>query len=146
MTNNVRHSGIVHSVEGDCIKVRIVQTSACASCKISGRCSASESKDKIVDVYDSGNVDLNVGDDVWVVASQSTGFFAVLLSSVIPLFVLIVVLAAVLVITGNEAFAALTGLCSLIPYYIIIYMLREKIRTRLSFHIEKTFVRDDKAV
>lgn len=137
MTNNVRHSGIVHGVEDDCIKVRIVQTSACASCKISGRCSASEAKDKIVDVYGSGLDDLNVGDNVWVVASQNTGYFAVLLSSVIPLFVLVIVLAAVIGITGNEVLAALVGLCSLIPYYIIIYMLRERIRVRLSFHIEK---------
>ena len=69
--DTIRHSGIVDSVSGDCIKVRILQTSACASCKVAGYCNASESKEKIVDVFgDASCGQLRVGDRVVVTASR----------------------------------------------------------------------------
>ena len=64
------------------------------------------------------------------------GFLAVLLSSVIPLFLLIAVLASVLAATSSEAWAALASLGALVPYYLILYILKDKIRSRLSFKIE----------
>lgn len=137
MTTEIKHSGIVDEIKGDCVKVRIVQSSACASCKIAGHCNASESKEKIVDVYDRGASRLAVGDSVVVIASQRMGYFAVMLSSVIPLFVLIAVLAIVLAVTGSEVAAAVSSLCSLLPYYLVLYAFRDKIKTRLSFRVER---------
>ena len=46
-------------------------------------------------------------------------------------------LFAVMSLTGNEVNAALASLGSLVPYYFIIYMCRDKIRARLSFRIER---------
>lgn len=51
MKNEIRHLGVVDTVDVGLIKVRITQTSACSSCKMSGNCNASESKEKVVDVY-----------------------------------------------------------------------------------------------
>lgn len=136
MNNRIRHLGVVDNVDSGCIKVRIVQTSACSSCKMSANCNASESKEKIVDIYDDNSRGLKVGDNIIVTASLSTGFWAVVLSSVIPLALLIVVLAAVFFITKNEIYAALFSLGSLLPYYILLYCVRDKIQKRLSFHID----------
>lgn len=136
MNNNIRHWGVVDGVGDGCLKVRILQTSACASCKVSGHCTASESKEKVVDVYDKNLPDLHKGDKVVVVASQRTGFLAVLLSSVIPLFILVSVLVSVLTLSGSEAGAALLSICALLPYYLLLYLFRERIRSRLSFHID----------
>ncbi len=136
MNNSIRHLGVVDHVDNGWIKVRIIQTSACSSCKMSGNCNASESKEKIVDVYDDSTHCLKVGDNVVVTASLRTGFWAVVLSSVIPLIVLIAVLAVVFCVTRNEIYAALCSLCSLLPYYILLYCVRDKIQKRLSFHID----------
>ena len=136
MGADIRHCGVVDDVTDGCVKVRIVQSSACASCKVAGHCNASESKEKIVDVYERDARKFAVGDNVVVVASSRMGMFAVLLSSVIPLFLLVAVLAAVLAATGSEAAAALSSLGALVPYYLILYMLRDKVRSRLSFSIE----------
>lgn len=140
MKNRIKHLGIVDQVCNGKIKVRIVQTSACSSCKMSGNCNASESKEKVVDVYDNNMYGLKKGDRVIVIASQRTGLFAVLLSSVIPLFILVAVLAVTFVITESEVYSALISLCSLIPYYFILYCVREKIRVKLSFHVEPSGV------
>ena len=136
MAEKISHTGIVDSVDSEGVRVRILQTSACASCKVSGYCNASESKEKIVDVYERDARKFAVGDNVVVVASSRMGMFAVLLSSVIPLFVLVVVLVAVYAATNSEGRAAVASLCALIPYYLILYLCRERIRARLSFRIE----------
>ena len=51
MSTKISHSGIVESIEDGCVKVRIVQTSACAACKVAGYCNAADSKEKSVDVF-----------------------------------------------------------------------------------------------
>ena len=51
MADVIKHDGVVDSIEGNCIHVRIVQASACAACGAKSLCSAAESKEKIVDVY-----------------------------------------------------------------------------------------------
>lgn len=137
MTDNIKHLGIVHDILDDCIKVQIVQISACASCSMSGHCNSSENKEKIIDVYGKSWGDLKIGEEVFVIASQKTGFFAVLLSSVIPLLLLVSVLFLVIDVTNSEAISALVSLGSLLPYYLIIYMMRNKIRGKLTFSIER---------
>lgn len=138
--SNIKHLGVVDEIERGHAKVKIVQGSACASCKVASRCGMSEQKEKIVDVFGNIPDGLNVGDSVFVVASQRMGYLAVLVSSVIPLFLLVIVLLVVIYLTGNDLLSALTSLCSLIPYYLIVYMLRDKLRVRLSFKMERSGV------
>ncbi|MDO4159892.1 MAG: SoxR reducing system RseC family protein [Prevotellaceae bacterium] len=136
MNGKIKHQGIIDNIEDGCVKVRIIQTSACASCKVSGHCNASESKEKTVDVYNADTSCLHKGDNVIVVASDRTGFWAVMLSAVIPLILLVSVLLILVAFTGRETIAALIAMGSLIPYYFVIYLLRDKINTRFAFYIE----------
>lgn len=137
MNTTIRHSGVVEFIEDDCVKVRIVHVSACASCKVAGHCHASDKKDKIVDVYGVDTSGLCVGDKVMVVASDTTGWFAVLLSFIIPFIILVVVLFTVITVSGNELVAALSSLLSLVPYFMLLYLFKEKIRNKISFTIGK---------
>ena len=47
MSDKINHSGVVETVDGEHLRVRILQTSACSACKVAGHCSAAESKEKI---------------------------------------------------------------------------------------------------
>lgn len=131
----IRHHGVVDEVGDNIVKVRIVQTSACASCKVSSHCSASESKEKIVEVFNPQVDGLASGDQVVVTASHGTGFLAVYISFVIPLAIMLVVLG-VIAWHGSETTAALVALCALVPYYFVVYLLRDKLRSRLTFQID----------
>ena len=52
-------------------------------------------------------------------------------------FVLLVVCALLCtMLTGSEAIGALVGIAVLVPYYIVVYLMRNKIGRRLSFAIE----------
>ena len=137
MGAKISHSGIVESISDECVKVRILQTSACAGCKVASHCHASESKEKIVDVLNMSDTSrLKVGDDVMVIASRDVANRSLLLGFGIPLLILVGALLFVLQLTGNEGFAALSGLLALIPYYLIIWLCRKKIQQQLAFSIE----------
>jgi sigma-E factor negative regulatory protein RseC len=136
MRSNISHSGVVESVEDGCVHVRIVQTSACAACKVAGYCNASESKEKVVDVYTADTQRYSVGQAVTVMASRQVAAHALLLGFGLPFLVLVGVLVVVLQMTGNELWAALAGLLSLAPYYLLLYFFRNRLRDKLSFWIE----------
>lgn len=136
MVDNISHSGVVESVEDGCVHVRIVVTSACAACKVAGYCNAAESKEKVVDVYTAKSEAYAVGQAVTVSASRQLATHALLLAFGLPFVILVAVLVGVLLLTGNELWAALGGLLALVPYYGILWLFRQKVRDRLAFQIE----------
>ena len=139
MSTKISHLGIVDSIMEGCVKVRILQTSSCASCKVAGHCNASESKEKIVDVLGDFNnfQTLKVGDSVVVIAFRDVASRALLLGFGVPFLILVVVLVITLRLTTEEGFAALASLLALVPYYLFLYFFRDRIRQRLSFQIEQ---------
>ena len=137
INNKITHEGVVDEIDGDCIRVKIVQTSACASCKVSSHCNASESKEKLIEV--SGVPDASVyhvGDAVVVSASADAAHRAVWIGFGIPLALMMVVLGLVSQLVGDEGICALAALASIIPYYFFVYLMRDRISSRLSFSIE----------
>ena len=132
----ISHSGLIESIAEGCVKVRILQTSACAACKIAGHCNASESKEKIVEVFTDRFAGYSIGQEVVVCASRDVANKALLLGFGVPFLVLVGVLVLVLRVTGDEGVAALSGILALIPYYFVLYLFRSRIREQLSFYIE----------
>lgn len=138
MNNSIRHAGVVESVGDGCVRVRIVQTSACASCKIASHCNASEQKEKVIDVFDTQASKIyDRGDNVVVMISQRVGMNAVMVGFVLPFVILVLTLFITWNITGKESVAALISLCALLPYYFCVYLSRDRLREKLSFTIEK---------
>jgi sigma-E factor negative regulatory protein RseC len=64
------------------------------------------------------------------------GMRAVGIAFGIPFFVLLIALFAGMRLTGSEWQAGLIALAALVPYYLIIYMYREKLGRRFTFTIE----------
>lgn len=137
MSNEISHAGVIESIAEGCVKVRILQTSACASCKVAAHCNASESKVKVVDVCGVANVSsLSVGQSVVVSTSRDVASRALLLGFGLPFLLLVAVLMIVLWITGNEGIAALSAIGSLVPYYLVLWLLRDRISRQVRFEIK----------
>lgn len=136
MSNNIKHAGIIESVENGHVRVRILQASACGACVVSSHCHASRAKEKLIDVYETPTNTRKKGDQVTVVASTKTGARAVALGFGVPFLLLLAVLFTTMGLTGSEPIAALAALASLIPYYIGLYVCKDKISGKLSFWIE----------
>ncbi len=136
MSQKISHSGVVESVLEGCVKVRIVQTSACAACKVASHCNAAESKVKIVDVFCSDTAKYAAGQEVTVWASKDVANKALLLGFGVPFLLLVCVLMIALKLVSDEGIAALIALGSLVPYYFVLWLLRDRIQQQISFHIE----------
>ena len=136
MSNRIRHEGIIDSIEEGCVHVRILQTSACAACKVAGYCNAAEAKEKIVDVFQTDGSAMKVGDTVTVSTTGNIATQALLWAFGFPFILMVAVLVIVLWQTGNEGVAALSGLLTLIPYYGLLFLLRHRMRRKMSFVIE----------
>lgn len=132
----ISHSGIVESVTDGCVKVRILQASACGSCKVAGHCHAAESKEKIVEVCCRDAAAYTSGQKVTVSTTGDVANHALLLGFGVPFLVLVGVLVMVLLLTDNEGLAALSGLVALVPYYGVLYLCRDHIRRQLTFYLE----------
>ncbi|MDL2255166.1 SoxR reducing system RseC family protein [Parabacteroides sp. OttesenSCG-928-G06] len=136
MDKNIRHNGIIERQEGDVFFVRILQQSACAGCHARGMCGASESKEKIIEVTDRTG-QFHVDEEVSITGQTSLGLQAVLLAFAIPVVLVIVAVAIGLQVGWSETGSGLGGLLLLIPYYIILYFMRDKLKRHFVFTLEK---------
>ena len=137
MSSEISHSGVVERVSEGCVTVRILQSSACAACKVSSHCSAAEMKEKLIDVHCMDSAAFQQGQEVTVTASRDVAFRALLFGFGLPLIVLLTVLVMMLSIMGNEAIAALSGLGALGLYYMLLWLMRNRISRSVSFQIEQ---------
>lgn len=138
MRKNISHEGIIERITCDNVYVRIVQSSACSSCKIASACNSSEKKEKIIEIANLHNSKYNTGDKVNVIATESTGMKAVGYAFVIPLVIMLVSVFAVLNNGGSEAIAGISGIIALIPYYILLYFFKGYFKKIIVFYIEQT--------
>ena len=137
MSDIIKHRGRVESIDGSHIIVRIIQTSACSGCSIKSHCNASESKEKLIDVYEVG-ASYQIGEEVVLCGTTSMGMQAVLLAFGIPLLILLLALAISMHLTNDDALiSSLVGLLSIVPYYLVIYFCKDKLKKTFSFTIEK---------
>ncbi|MBS2100353.1 SoxR reducing system RseC family protein [Carboxylicivirga linearis] len=131
----IEHEGFVEEINPQHIKVRIVNESACASCHAKGACTAADLQDKLIDVYQSIS-NLSVGQKVMLLGKKSLAPKAVLLAYVFPLVLILATLITVFYVTNNELLAGILSLAVLIPYFIIIYFMRNRLEQTFSFSIK----------
>ncbi|MGN0304381.1 MAG: SoxR reducing system RseC family protein [Prevotella sp.] len=137
-TNDISHEGTIISIEKENLRVRIIQNSACASCKIAGHCQTSESKEKIIEVTTPDYADFAVGDKVNVTESVGVGAKAVVFGFILPLSLMMAtIISAITAFDTSEGVAALAGIASLIPYYLVLYFLRGYMKNIMGFGIDK---------
>ena len=147
----IKHDGIVIAVNGDgTVRVRIVQTSACAACKAKAMCASAESSEKELTAFtvqEFSGSEIKVGDEVVVMVQQKLGWKAVLLAYILPFVVMLAV-----VVIGNkaiglfgdeamtkngEAIIGTAALCAMGVYYIVLGFFKDKIQKEFSFTARK---------
>ena len=134
----IEHEGIIEKISGDQITVRIVQKSACSACHAKGACMAADSKEKLVNISDSSG-QFYEKEKVIIEGKESMGYSVVLWAFVIPLIILILTLILSLnYFKLSETEAALSSIIALVPYYLILYLFRNKMANTFKFNIKKT--------
>ena len=137
MSESINHNGRIEKIEGDTIFVRIIQQSACSGCHAKGMCSASDQKEKVIEVNDPNSDRFHINEEVTLCGQSSLGLQAVLLAFVLPLIIVVAAIVAGTYLQWDETTSGLTGLLLLVPYYSILYFLREKLKRKFIFTLKK---------
>jgi positive regulator of sigma E activity len=130
----IDHAGIVQRKDDKSVTVRISSASACSGCHAEGSCSLSGKEEKIIEVPGSYNV--KPGDNVTILMKKSMGYAALLLGYILPMITVIVSLIILISMNVNELVAGLTSLLMLLPYYVILFLLRKRINNKFTFLLE----------
>lgn len=134
----VKHCGEVIRIEGDSVFVRMTVNSACSACHAKGVCGVSESTEKIVEVETASAADFNIGESVEVaLLSDSMGAKSVVLAYVVPFLVLTLMLVGSLMMGAGEGVAVLSALGGVAIYYVVLHLLRDKVKNKIKFIIIK---------
>jgi len=132
----IKHHGKIERIEKHRVFVRIEQKTACRDCHAGTVCLASDKKDKVIEVNDlSGSFALQ--EQVIVSVRPSMGLFAAFIAYVVPLLFVIIAIVAGIYASGSEAIGGVIGLSVLIPYYFILYLVRDKLKKRFIFSLSK---------
>ncbi len=131
----IKHNGIIDSILGNSVKVKIISESACAKCHAQGACTMLDIKEKIVEVETEYPEKFKTGDKVVISMENSNGLKAVLWGYGIPFVVLLITMIAVLQSTENELYAGLSSIAALTLYYLILFLFRDSLKTAFRFYI-----------
>ena len=137
MRSKITYKGVVECIENDLVRVRILQSSACAACKVAGHCAASESKGKIIDVSTPDASSYKAGDNVVVSVSEGSAHMALLVGFGLPFVVMMFALFLAMWITSDEIVSALVGLGARMAYYILVWLRRHRIGNGVTVSVEK---------
>ena len=133
MDNKIHHKGIVDHVEGNQIRVKIIQHSACSACHAKSMCAASESKEKWIDIVDPQATDFRIGQHVVIHGKSSMGLLAVFLAFGMPLLLMLAVLIVAKQIGCEDTSAALVALMVLVPWYALLYAKKDVLKNKFVF-------------
>jgi len=136
MSQSIEHSGIVEQIDGDQIKVLIMQQSACSECHAKSLCSVADKKEKIIEVI-SSDPTLKVGDRVIIYGESSIGLQAVLLAFIIPFVLIFLALLIFQHFIENELMAGILAILVLVPYYLILFLSNKRLKNKFQFKIKK---------
>lgn len=136
MEKPIHHDGVIEAVEGRRVQVRIVQTSACAGCKVASHCSTAEAREKLIDIDVPDASRWQVGQQVVVTTESSMAGKALILGFGLPLVLMLVVLTVAMAAGCSEGLTALLMMGSLVPYYLLVWLLRDRIARQISFRLE----------
>ncbi len=136
MTQTITHDAVVKAIERECVRVTIVQASACGGCAARQMCNSAESKEKEVEVHTPDAAMYRVGQQVVLEGRLSDARAAAFWAYGLPLIIMLVALYVTYFLTNDDRSAGAAALATLVVYYSALYLLgRKRLHQRFSFII-----------
>ena len=135
--SQIEHKGTVALVGRNFVRVDIEVMEACGSCASRKACAMGQGTTREIMVYTDEASTYSIGEVVKVSAKQSLGVVAVLLCYVAPLLVLLVTMAVAKLLGCSDGLLAFIGLGSLVLYFAILALMKDKISNKVIFTINK---------
>ncbi len=134
--NEIVHSGKIVEITPDFTTVEIIVDSACSGCHAKSLCGMSEEQEKLISLPTDPYASYAVGDVVKVCTKMSMGLKAVWISYVIPLMILMILILSLSSVIGNEVVRGLVAIGGVGVYYLVIWLLRDRLQDEFLFYIK----------
>ncbi|ALJ05898.1 hypothetical protein APS56_12495 [Pseudalgibacter alginicilyticus] len=134
--NTFVHSGIISKIASNSVVVSLEQNVHCASCRAKAACGISESNTKEIEITNPTD-SFKINENVNVVLKKTMGLKAVFWAYIFPF----ILMFCTLLITSTfleEWVAGLWSIFILIPYYTILYFLKNTFKSAFKMTILKT--------
>ncbi|MBR2771190.1 MAG: SoxR reducing system RseC family protein [Bacteroidales bacterium] len=135
-SNIISHEGVVTKITDEELEIKILSQSACAACHAKSACGMGEQAEKILTVPRPKSKDFALMQRVNVRMAIGQGNKAAVLAYLIPIILLLTVLFVCLGLGLSEGISALLSVVALIPYYIILYLRRDKLKQKFEYLID----------
>ena len=135
-TESISHEGVITKITDDELEIKILAQSACAACHAKSACGMGEQAEKILTVPRPKGKNFTLNQKVNVKMAIGQGNKAAVLAYLIPIVLLLAVLFVCLGLGINDGLAALISIVALVPYYIILYLKRDKLKKQFLYIIE----------
>ena len=132
----VSHEGVITKITDDTLEIQITSMSACAACHAKSACNISDQAEKVLTVPRPEGREFHRFQKVNVVMGVGQGNKAAVLAYLVPIAVLLAALFICLGVGLSEGLSALIGIAALIPYYLILYSQRDKLKKKFDYRIE----------
>ena len=132
---DIAHRGRIVSLTSEFTTVEILSESACGSCHAAALCGMAELQKKVLELPTRHYAAFREGDEVNLVLRRTMGFKAVWLAYVLPLAVLLAVLLGLTALGVGELASGLWALGAVALYYLVLRLLRDRLRNEYSFYI-----------
>jgi len=132
----IEHKGTISEIKNNSIFVELNVQSACSSCHAKGMCGFDRAT-KTIEIITT-DISYEIGEIVKVKLNESLGMKALFLGYILPFLILATTLILFLAVTKlSEGLSAILAISLLIPYYLILFLNKDKIKKEFDFKIEK---------
>mgnify|MGYP002712973124 CR=1 FL=1 len=130
----VRHDGYVSKVNNNQVTVTLLGNINCEACHAKGACGMAETEAKQIEIESTQPFQLN--DNVEVCLNKGLGLKAVFWAYVCP-FILLISTLFISSLYLEEWLAGLLSLAILVPYYTMLFVLRQTFKKAFQISVLK---------
>ena len=133
--DNIKHEGIISEISENGIIVSLKGNVNCEGCKAQSACGVSDSNDKEIEISNPTQ-SFQLNEPVDVVLKRELGLKAVFWAYVFP-FILMFLVLIITSLFLKEWVAGLFSLAILIPYYLMLFVLKDRFQKAFQVSILK---------
>lgn len=133
----IEQKGTVEEIFNHSIKVKIHRDASCSHCNAQGMCIITDDHERIIETHNT-ILNLEVGDHVDITITRRMGNMAVILGYLVPFLILLSFLILLNSLGLQELLSGLISMAVLVPYYMFLYLFRDKLRRTFAFSVRKT--------
>lgn len=120
------------------VKVQLTDASECDACAVAALCGAGGKKGaSYIEADVPPHMKIRVGDKVEVAGTERLHRKAIRLATVYPTIAILAVMTGIYLLTTSQLAAALSGLCTMVFFFILLWCFRNKIAHEFTFVVKK---------